>query len=105
MPDRPNPLEPAPWLRDLVKDKPVVPVTPEVKPEVKVEAPVVPPVAPVVPDLKKEITNIDERAIDTEPAPSLEPVKTEPVVPAATAPVTTEAPVAGAPTVPLSPAK
>lgn len=98
MPDRPNPLEPAPWLRDLVREKPVVPVTPEVKPEVKVEAPVV-PVVPKVDPLKTEILNIDEKAIDTELPPSLEPVKTEPVVPAATAPA------AVAPTIPLSPAK
>jgi len=100
-PLRPNPLEPAPWLRDLVKDKPVVPVVPEVvKPEVKVEAPVVPPTPPVDP-LKKEILNIDEKAIDAEQAPSLEPV-----VPASTTSVTPEvAPAAVAPTIPLSPAK
>ena len=109
-PERPNPLQPAPWLQDLVRDRPVAPVTPEVKPEVKVEAPVVP--STVVPDLKKEISNIDEKAIDAEPAPSLDkaaPVVTGPLstevtqgTPAATAPV---APAVGAPTIPLSPAK
>jgi hypothetical protein len=98
---RPNPLQPAPWLQDLVRDRPVAPATPEVvKPEVK--APVAPVVPPVVPDLKKEISNIDEKAIDSEPAPSLDkaaPVET-PAAPAATAPVT---PAAVAPTVPVNP--
>jgi hypothetical protein len=105
MPENPNPLKPAPWLQDLVRDRPVVAPAAPVVPEVKV--PVAPVAPPVVPDLKKEISNIDEKAIDTELPPSLDkaPVPVETPALAATAPVTTEAPVVVAPTVPLSPAK